>query len=89
MHLIATGGVKRLAAGAHPVFAQLLPVVPCLVFGFLWALLQPTGDGVGQARDETSVHVKQSFEGPAARDLIAGLIEPISDLTVQMRRPTD
>jgi len=67
----------------------LLSAAPCFVFGLLWSFLQPTGDGVGQARDETLVHAKQSFEGPAARDLVAGLIEPISDLTVQMRRPTD
>jgi len=55
--------VERLAAGAYPIFARLLlSAAPCFVFGFLWSFFQPTGDGVGQARDETVVHTEQSIE---------------------------
>jgi len=87
IHLIAAGGVERLAAGAYPIFARLLlSAAPCFVFGFLWSFFQPTGDGVGQARDETIVHTEQSIERPATRDLVTRLKVSVSGWTVQMRR---
>jgi hypothetical protein len=51
--------------------------------------LQPTGNGTLQALNEAIVHAKQPLERPSARDLVAGLIAAVSDLTVHMRRSTD
>src|SRR6516164_1807227 len=50
IHLIAAGGVERLAAGAHYALAvhlsHVLSAPSCLVFGFPWLLLQSAGNGM-------------------------------------------
>src|SRR5215831_6398305 len=93
IHLIAAGGVERLAAGAHYALAVYLSHVlspPArLVFGFLWSFLQPAGNGMLQTLNEAVVHAKEPLERPSTRDLVTGLIMSVSDPTVHMRRSTD